>query len=83
MTVGFIQVPGSIDFVVKDDILYADNSVDLVAIDISDLAAIRVTKRIRKAFPSLQAPDNGTVDFDFAGAPKDAVIVGWEKKKSE
>jgi hypothetical protein len=32
----FIEIPGNVDLAVKDDILYADSFIDLLAIDISD-----------------------------------------------
>ena len=38
--VGFIKVPGCIDMAVKDNVLYVDNAVDLVAVDISKLPEI-------------------------------------------
>ena len=34
--VAFINIPGNLDIAVKDNILYADSYIDLVAIDISD-----------------------------------------------
>ncbi|MHA6248758.1 hypothetical protein ACXYMU_12525 [Pontibacter sp. CAU 1760] len=80
---GFIQVPGSVDFAVKDNVLYVDNAVDLVAIDISDVNALKVRKRVREAFPPLLTPDALGWYYDRAGAPKDAVIVGWELIKPE
>jgi hypothetical protein len=81
--VAFIQVPGSVDFAVKENILYVDNAVDLVALDIHDESNIRVVHRIRDAFPKLMPPDNRPADYEMAGAPQDAVVVGWEKKQTE
>lgn len=54
---GFIAIPGCIDIAMKGNVLYADNAVDLVAIDISDPANVRVTKRIENIFPELTNPD--------------------------
>ena len=81
--VGFLQVPGSVDFAVKQNVLYVDNAVDLVAINLNNIQAITVNKRIRNAFPAMLPPDNIWSSYDMAGAPDDAVIVGWEKKKSK
>lgn len=78
VSVGFIQVPGNIDFAIKDNVIYVDNAVDLVAIDISNVSSPQVTKRVRNAFPALLPPDNLPVGTDMAGAPHDAVIIGWE-----
>jgi len=36
VNVAFIQIPGNVDMAVKNNILYADNYIDLLAIDISD-----------------------------------------------
>ncbi|MDX5347137.1 MAG: hypothetical protein LPK19_07800 [Hymenobacteraceae bacterium] len=79
--VAFIQVPGNIDFAVKNQVLYVDNAVDLVAIDLSDLNNIEVTQRIKNVFPELSAPD-GFNTYDRANVPDDAVVVGWTKKKN-
>ncbi|WP_299759653.1 hypothetical protein [uncultured Pontibacter sp.] len=83
VNVAFIQVPGCIDMAVKDNILYVDNAVDLVAINLGELNDIKVAKRVRNALPALLPPDNFTVGYSMAGAPEDAVIVGWELKKPE
>ena len=81
VNLGFIQVPGTVDFAVKENVLYVDNAVDLVAIDINNIRAIKVSKRVREAFPAMLPPDDIMSRFDMAGAPKDAVIVGWELKQ--
>ncbi len=78
VNIGFIQVPGNVDFAVKDNVLFVDNAVDLVAISIDDLRGLQITKRIRNTFPALMPPDNLSFDENWAGAPEDAVIVGWE-----
>lgn len=78
--VGFIQVPGNVDFAVKNNVIYVDNAVDLVAIDLSNVNTPQVTSRTRNAFPPLMPPDNLRVGTDMAGAPEDAIIIGWELK---
>lgn len=80
---GFIQVPGSVDFAVKENVLYVDNAVDLVAINMNNIQAITVSKRVRNAFPAMLPPDDIWSSYDMADAPEDAVIVGWEKKKTK
>jgi hypothetical protein len=71
----FIDIPGSVDMAIKDDILYADSYVDLVAIDISNINDIREVKRIENVFPyMIPACDNGVVEsVDMA----QGVVVGW------
>ena len=48
----FINIPGNIDVAVKGDVLYADLYTDLLTIDISNPAAIKVKKIIEKVFPA-------------------------------
>ncbi len=48
---GFIQIPGNVDIAIKDNILYADSYVDLVAIDVSSFSAIKEVGRVEKVFP--------------------------------
>jgi len=75
---GFITVPGSIDMAMKGDILYVDNAVDLIAID---LVNKQVTSRTRNIFPELIPPDKRSIDSKYLAAnrPKNTVIVGWQK----
>lgn len=76
--VSFIQIPGNVDIAVKENILYADNVTDLVAIDITDPLNITVTSRVKNAFPNYLYPPFKNVKFECADASK-GIIVGWEK----
>lgn len=78
--IGFIQIPGNIDFAVKSNVLYVDNAVDMVAINLSDPNNLQISKRIRNVFPSPTPPDNLPAVYDQAGLPQDAIIVGWKLK---
>ena len=49
--IAFINVPGNIDITIKENILYVDNYIDLVAIDLSNINDCKVTKRINNVFP--------------------------------
>ncbi len=42
----FINIPGSYDVAVKGDIMYVDSFVDLVVLDISDPAQVKLVRRI-------------------------------------
>ncbi|MBK9733688.1 MAG: hypothetical protein IPO92_01455 [Saprospiraceae bacterium] len=44
--ISFYDIPGNFDIAVKDNILYADNVIDLVAIDITDISQPKTVKRI-------------------------------------
>ncbi|MGH1336468.1 MAG: LVIVD repeat-containing protein [Aureispira sp.] len=62
----FIKIPGNVDIAMRGNTLYADNYIDLLAIDISDIQNIRVTKRVEDAFPFYgNDPQQGLlVDYD-------------------
>lgn len=69
--VGFIVAPGCIDMAVKDDIIYVDNAIDLVAFD---MVRNKETGRIPNYFPELRSPEGYS-----AYPPSDMVVVGWKK----
>jgi hypothetical protein len=48
----FINIPGNFDLAIRNDILYADSYVDLVAIDISQVGAEREVTRYPNMFQS-------------------------------
>ena len=72
----FIEIPGSVDMAIKEDILYADSYVDLVAIDISNMDDIREVKRIENVFPyMIPACEDGIVEnVDRT----QGVVVAWK-----
>jgi hypothetical protein len=78
--IGFISIPGNVDIAIKNNVLYADNYTDLVAIDINNLNNIRVVKRIKDAFPEIlqKYPPYPNVRFECVDDAKGRVI-GWEK----
>ncbi|GAA4395845.1 hypothetical protein GCM10023187_03280 [Nibrella viscosa] len=75
--VAFIAIPGNTDMAVKGTILYANNITDLVALDISNLQQIRVTKRLENMFPYTAYPAERGVRFECAD-PAKGVVVRWE-----
>jgi hypothetical protein len=79
--VSFISIPGSIDIAVKGNSLYADNAIDLVALDISDVNNIVITGRQKEIFPELLPPDNDRMPtkYEAAKRPENTIIIGWEK----
>jgi hypothetical protein len=71
---GFILAPGCLDIAIKDNIIYMDNAVDLVALD---LDTKQVTSRTSHVFPEPQSPGTYTpMQHD-----KTKVIVEWRKIK--
>ena len=80
--IGFIVIPGCIDMAMKENILFADNSIDLVAINLTGgLSQLNVSKRLIGIFPELTAPDNRILQSQYQpeNRPENTVIVGWEK----
>jgi hypothetical protein len=77
--VGFINVPGNVDLVVKNNIMYADSYIDLVALDITDPSKAKEVGRIKSVFPySVPQHEDGY----RVGQVDDAkgVVVDWEVK---
>ncbi|GAB3258054.1 hypothetical protein GCM10027347_21110 [Larkinella harenae] len=75
--ISFVAVPGNIDMAIKDRVMYVDNSVDLVALDISDPRKVTVLKRVKDAYPYPAYPQERNVQFECAD-PKKGIVVGWE-----
>jgi hypothetical protein len=50
LAVSFLKIPGVVDMAVKENTLYADNYIDIVAFDISNPKAIKETGRVKDAF---------------------------------
>lgn len=48
--VAFLRIPGNGDMAIRDNVLYADSYMDLVALDISDPRAIREVNRVQNVF---------------------------------
>jgi hypothetical protein len=76
----FIDIPGNVDLAVKGNYLYADNYVDLVVLDISDIFQPKEVSRIKDVFP-YTIPE--TIDvYPISNIDKEqGVIVGWQSKE--
>ena len=81
--VAFLNIPGNVDLAVRGDVLFADSFVDLVALDISALPAVKEINRQVDVFPydAYQSSDGQyyytTTEIDRTKG----VIVGWAEKK--
>ncbi|RRB06539.1 hypothetical protein [Larkinella rosea] len=75
--ISFVSVPGNVDMAVKDQVLYVDNSLDLVALDISDPRKVTVLKRVKDAYPYPSYPQQRGVQFECAN-PEKGIVVRWE-----
>jgi hypothetical protein len=78
---GFIHIPGVMDVAIRDEVLYADNAVDLVAINLGNFPEISVISRVGDVFPEPLPPDLNNMPSRFrpSNRPKNTVIVGWYK----
>jgi hypothetical protein len=57
----FIPIEGNVDLAVNSNILYADNYVDLLAFDISNINNITLIKRVEDVFTHLYRHDTGQI----------------------
>lgn len=81
VALGFIRILGNIDISIKDDIIYADNATDLVALRF-DGSTITEVDRNRNVFPELGPPDGLLVEQKWAkeNRPANTIIVKWVRK---
>lgn len=83
----FLKIPRNMDIAIKDEKLYADNGMDLVVFDISDIDNITELARVENVFPNYYAiaPQGASyVDLENFD-PQQEVIVGYvmETRKIE
>ncbi|RIJ46000.1 hypothetical protein D1614_21005 [Maribellus luteus] len=74
---GFIEIPGNVDIAIKNNTLYADSYIDLVAIDISDIDNPKEVNRVEDVFPyTLPKYDENyrLADID----EEKGVVIDWE-----
>lgn len=80
--IAFLHIDGCIDMAMKNNILYADNAIDLIAIKTTDdFASVVLTERIRNIFPEFESPDghwNAYNSNQFR--PQNTILVAWKKK---
>jgi len=79
--IGFIQIKGNVDIAIKDHVIYADNTVDLVALHY-DGNTVEVLERNKNVFPEVVPPDFGWIPDAYQPENRHAntVIVKWIKK---
>jgi hypothetical protein len=72
--VAFISIPGNVDLAVSGNNLYADNYIDLLTFNISDINNITLVKRIPSALPY----NYGTAGY--AVDTTQGVVTSWQPK---
>jgi hypothetical protein len=77
----FLHIDGCIDMAMKNNILYADNAIDLIALKTTDnFASIQVTQRIKGIFPETESPDGYWSKYSINQfRPVNGILVAWEK----
>ena len=80
VNIGFINIPGNLDMAMRYNILYADNAVDLVAIDVSNFTTPVIKDRVKKELPELTPPGYTEVPWNYRqdNRPEDTEIIRWE-----
>ena len=72
--IAFLKMPGATDIAIRDNILYVNQAVDLVAIDYDPVQnKIVVTNRTRNVFPQKISPDGFT-----ANTSENQIITNWK-----
>ncbi|WP_207533554.1 hypothetical protein [Desertivirga arenae] len=81
--ISFISVPGCVDMAIKGNALYVDNATDLAVVDLENIktSGIKVTKRIKDAFPEIVPPDGYQIPekYSLSNRPANTVVVEWVK----
>ena len=71
----FIRIPGNFDMAVQGSMLYADSYVDLLAIDISDVHDVKITKRVEGAFPLYSS-------WGYSWDEERGIVTRWEEAEA-
>jgi hypothetical protein len=80
VNISFIEIPGNVDLAVKGFFLYADSYVDLVVINIRDIANPVEITRLKDVFPyTIPMIDNGYPLAQISESK--GVITGWEVRE--
>ena len=77
--IAFITVPGIETISIKNNTLYVDNSIDIVALDISNPVNPTLISRISGALPQPGPPDGLPLDAPVSQStwPPNTVVVNW------
>jgi hypothetical protein len=80
--IAFLHIDGCIDMAMRNEILYADNAIDLIALKTTDnFASVQVTQRIKGIFPETESPDRyWSPNYVNQFRPKNGILVAWKKK---
>lgn len=82
--IGFLRLDGNVSFTVNGDVLFADNSIHLISIDISDFSKPRVLSFLPFHYGNSLSQEIFPLDFSGWFECVDGskgVVTGWEVKK--
>ena len=71
INLNFIPIEGNVDLAVNNNMLYADNFVDLLVFDISNIRAIKQVERVKDVFNHMYSNSDTGIILTF----KDSVIT--------
>jgi len=74
---GFLQVFGCSDLAIRQDVIYVNNAVDLVALRIEG-TSVKELYRIPDTFTERLLPPDGGQMPDYFSPNDSLIIVGWE-----
>lgn len=82
----FWNIPGNSEFTIDGNILYADNSISLLVIDISDFSNIKVISVVEDWY--LDTDEDNPVPPDYIGPfecidNSKGIVVGWQLEMIE
>ncbi len=73
--IAFIQILGSSDLSIKENVVYANNATDLITFIIDESSeTLTITKRIKNIFPQIWSPEG----MSYYNLEEDDIIVNWE-----
>lgn len=79
---GFIKIPGNVDIAIKEQTLYADSYIDLVALDISNMNDIKEISRVRNVFPYAVPSTDGNMINEVIDQNR-GVVIEWKIEEVE
>lgn len=77
LNIAFLNIPGNVDLAVRGNYLYADNYVDLIVLDISNLNSPVEVARIKNIFPYTIPETNEIYPISNIDQTQ-GVISGWQ-----
>ena len=77
-TIAFLQIDGCTDLTMKDNIIYANNAIDMIGIKgNSDFSSIAVVVRNRSMLPRVSSPNPWDDSYYYSKVPENSIIVNW------